>query len=660
MARATFGITRVWICGFYTHRGVVTAAKGWGEAQADVKLLPALPESYEGQLHVLQEGSNEALSFSTSIPDCSESANQHPLVPKLSALLSGPPLLQRWVGVVYRPDSDRASHYGVLKLRDCYDQVIFVDNTSALLPPPLRPLPSDGGGGAFVSRASTQRLIKELQRLRASPPPGISAKPLESNLLEWHFLLRFPAEGSGAYAGGEYHGSLVFPLEYPMAPPAFRVFTPNGRFEPGVRLCLSMSDYHPESWNPGWSVETMLVGLQSFMNEESDAIGSIRASAEERRRLAQASRAFNAQNALFCELFLDGSTQPASSGDDGRGDVTSSSSASVCRFCFSSEGELISPCMCRGSNEWVHLSCLKAWQKAVVLMQPTHPKYQTKIDEICSVCCEPFSGPGILPRGSARHAQILEYVGGAEIAALVAPGNFLVSTRESSRENLELAAAHPEIRERLATWTRAVFLMLNVGKGGDLVAVSTSQALPRGPPSDALSQKELARWAALEADAARAKKGLQVRHFDGGPLGRNSPITIAHFPSLLLGSKALLPHGLQLCPPAWVYGVFEAVAAAAVKEGGEVMNGGAAEASQLSPRERSITLNVVWGYGGWGGTQILAEIGRGGWGLVSLDMFLSNRPEGAPSEPSWELDFEWSRMVSYARLPPRTEYMKRR
>jgi ubiquitin-protein ligase len=32
-----------------------------------------------------------------------------------------------------------------------------------------------------------------------------------------------------------------------------------------VRLCLSMSDYHPESWNPSWSIETLLVGLQSFM-----------------------------------------------------------------------------------------------------------------------------------------------------------------------------------------------------------------------------------------------------------------------------------------------------------------------------------------------------------------------------------------------------------
>ena len=67
------------------------------------------------------------------------------------------------------------------------------------------------------------------------------------------------------YKGGVYHGTLTFPTEYPMRPPRFRMLTPSGRFEINTRLCLSMSDYHPESWNPSWSVETLLVGLQSFM-----------------------------------------------------------------------------------------------------------------------------------------------------------------------------------------------------------------------------------------------------------------------------------------------------------------------------------------------------------------------------------------------------------
>lgn len=51
--------------------------------------------------------------------------------------------------------------------------------------------------------------------------------------------------------------------------------TPNGRFETGVRLCLSMSDYHPELWVPAWSVATILTGLLSFMLEDTLTTGSI-------------------------------------------------------------------------------------------------------------------------------------------------------------------------------------------------------------------------------------------------------------------------------------------------------------------------------------------------------------------------------------------------
>ena len=28
------------------------------------------------------------------------------------------------------------------------------------------------------------------------------------------------------------------------------MLTPNGRFKVATRLCLSMSDFHPETWNP--------------------------------------------------------------------------------------------------------------------------------------------------------------------------------------------------------------------------------------------------------------------------------------------------------------------------------------------------------------------------------------------------------------------------
>lgn len=43
------------------------------------------------------------------------------------------------------------------------------------------------------------------------------------------------------------------------------MITPTGRFKTNTRLCLSISDFHPDTWNPAWSVSTILTGLLSFM-----------------------------------------------------------------------------------------------------------------------------------------------------------------------------------------------------------------------------------------------------------------------------------------------------------------------------------------------------------------------------------------------------------
>ena len=67
------------------------------------------------------------------------------------------------------------------------------------------------------------------------------------------------------YAGGFYHGKLIFPKDYPFKPPRIMMMTPNGRFQTNTRLCLSISDFHPDLWNPAWSVATILTGLLSFM-----------------------------------------------------------------------------------------------------------------------------------------------------------------------------------------------------------------------------------------------------------------------------------------------------------------------------------------------------------------------------------------------------------
>ncbi|CAJ0870310.1 21679_t:CDS:2 [Entrophospora sp. SA101] len=94
--------------------------------------------------------------------------------------------------------------------------------------------------------------------------------------LREHYVIRGPQDTP--YHNGEYHGVLQFPVEYPFKPPSIRMTTPSGRFQTDTRLCLSMSDFHPSSWNPSWGVATILNGLLSFMTSDETTTGSIKTS----------------------------------------------------------------------------------------------------------------------------------------------------------------------------------------------------------------------------------------------------------------------------------------------------------------------------------------------------------------------------------------------
>eukprot|EP00659_Diplonema_papillatum_P008876 gene8876-13759_t len=150
------------------------------------------------------------------------------------------------------------------------------------------------------------RLRKELVSFYKDPPPLICVSPNEKNMIDWDYLLQGPA--GTPYEGGEYHGRLKFPVDYPMAPPEIVMFTPNGRFHPNTALCLSMSNFHPESWNPAWSVSTILKGLLSFMCDEAPTQGAITPppSVEERKALALNSKKANLASATYRARFPDG------------------------------------------------------------------------------------------------------------------------------------------------------------------------------------------------------------------------------------------------------------------------------------------------------------------------------------------------------------------
>ncbi|CAK5085286.1 unnamed protein product [Meloidogyne enterolobii] len=157
------------------------------------------------------------------------------------------------------------------------------------------------GGSATITAVT--RLKKDYQKLVRDPVPYAIAAPLPSNILEWHYVVIGAPDTP--YEGGYYHGKLVFPQDFPFRPPSIYMLTPSGRFQVNTRLCLSISDFHPDTWNPSWSVSTIIMGLISFMNENSPTLGSLLTSDYERRILARRSREFNLKSPQFCEVFSE-------------------------------------------------------------------------------------------------------------------------------------------------------------------------------------------------------------------------------------------------------------------------------------------------------------------------------------------------------------------
>ncbi|KAJ8110187.1 hypothetical protein ONZ43_g5939 [Nemania bipapillata] len=143
----------------------------------------------------------------------------------------------------------------------------------------------------MATKQASKRLAREYKSIAENPPPYISAHPSDANILEWHYIITGPEDTP--YHNGQYWGTLIFPTNYPFAPPAIRMHTPSGRFQPSTRLCLSISDFHPKSFNPAWEVSTILIGLLSFMTSEEMTTGSVSATSRERKIYAERSRWWN-------------------------------------------------------------------------------------------------------------------------------------------------------------------------------------------------------------------------------------------------------------------------------------------------------------------------------------------------------------------------------
>lgn len=106
------------LIGFSTHSGTVTAASDWGGVAERKVVRPALGGSIEELLH--QTGHSAFLVSALLSPEATE---------PLSAVRLG-----RAIGVIYRPETERQSHYFHVRPADQFDAMIHIDQTRALEP----------------------------------------------------------------------------------------------------------------------------------------------------------------------------------------------------------------------------------------------------------------------------------------------------------------------------------------------------------------------------------------------------------------------------------------------------------------------------------------------------------------------------------------------
>jgi len=104
--------------GFTTYSGTVTAASDWGGEAERKRVRRALPDSYEALMHAAH------------VPAF--------LLCPLGAGEGGralrDPRLERAIGVIYRPDTERQSHWFGASVARQYDALVHIDATRAVEP----------------------------------------------------------------------------------------------------------------------------------------------------------------------------------------------------------------------------------------------------------------------------------------------------------------------------------------------------------------------------------------------------------------------------------------------------------------------------------------------------------------------------------------------
>lgn len=298
-------------------------------------------------------------------------------------------------------------------------------------------------------------------------------------------------------------------------------------------------------------------------------------------------------------------------------------SAPTCRICFlgadedgdESLGQLVSPCKCQGSQSYVHLSCLRRWQRSVQLSGSNHPDETAKEDRhlVCNVCKAEFNLP---PQDRTSMMSDLSGMRPEQMG----PGMLIVTKKADSdavsasvQLNLALRAF---IESKAAHFHRAVYILTEVRSREGSATSSSSRTgsdvvlgVNLSRPLEVPDVSQLHGAEDERAIQSYREQGVEVMWMNGGPVKPRTVTCLACVKHIDVERRQALfiKHGVEQFlegPISVVHGPMRGMLACAAEE---------AQAAPAGHQENIVVL--AWaGFAQWSCTQLLGEIARGSWG----------------------------------------------
>eukprot|EP00040_Diaphanoeca_grandis_P030014 m.176782 g.176782 ORF g.176782 m.176782 type:complete len:503 (-) comp31857_c0_seq8:929-2437(-) len=367
----------------------------------------------------------------------------------------------------------------------------------------------------------------------------------------------------------------------------------------------------------------------------------------------------------------------------------------ACRYCLGPEepdepeDPLISPCVCKGGQKWCHFSCLKRWQRSVLVTQPTHPAFYERDERqfVCNVCKTAFS---VAP---PSRKEMMQSFTGPELAALLAVGCLIVADQKTSEYMAETVRhnSHISAIDGMRHWIKGVYLITSVEEdvatdGEDLViAINLTRPLTDVPPVIKHMSKKLHSLSSLHVGCAVKTTGLFTKKYNntqGTIISRlstgrlqvqlgESKKTIAIKPSNAKPLETLPEATLQHYTGGPCYesqGTSLACLSATHpdeldkanvnfggNQGGLWVTGDLDDVCAIARVDASRTggtamVDTFWGDARWSRTQLLAEIARGSWGVCraeipDVNQNASSLEDGCMVHVTWDTILASDRLI---------------